>query len=235
VLELKDVVVRYGPVLAVDGVSLRIENQQIVALLGANGAGKTSVLRAISGLQPCAAGSISWNGRVTSNARPHRIVRAGICQVPEGREIFRGLSVQEHLRLGAYLRRDRRRIATDIERMYEYFPVLSERRDQAVGTLSGGEQQMVVIARALMSNPALLLLDEPSLGLAPLIVAQVYAIVRQICEDLKLSVLVVEQDAETALTLASHAYVLETGRVVVEGPSQALRADESLRRSYLGY
>jgi branched-chain amino acid transport system ATP-binding protein len=234
-LELADVVVRYGSVLAVDGVSLRVEEQQVVALLGANGAGKTSVLRAISGLQPCASGSITWQGKSVRNAKPHRIVRAGICQVPEGREIFSGLSVHEHLRLGAYLRRDRHRIAADIARMYSYFPVLSERQNQAVGTLSGGEQQMVVIARALMSNPSLLLLDEPSLGLAPLIITQVYSIVRQICEELKLSVLVVEQDAETALTFASHAYVLDSGRIVVEGPSEALRADESLRRSYLGY
>ncbi|MCW2782186.1 MAG: transporter ATP-binding protein [Marmoricola sp.] len=234
-LELRDIVVRYGPVVAVDRVSIRVEEQQVVALLGANGAGKTTVLKAISGLLPCASGDIAWGGGVISKLPPHRIVRAGICQVPEGREVFAGLSVYDNLRLGAYLRRNRHAVRSDIDRMYEYFPVLAERRDQAAGTLSGGEQQMLVIARALMSSPAMLLLDEPSLGLAPLVVQQVFSILRRICDDMRLSVLLVEQDAETALSIASYAYVLEAGRVVVEGSSVAMQGDESLRRSYLGY
>jgi len=234
-LELRDVTVRYGPVVAVDGVSLTVQDEQVVALLGANGAGKTSVLRAISGLRPSASGSITWQGKQISKAPPHRIVRAGICQVPEGREVFAGLSVRDNLRLGAYLRRDRRGVQRDLELMHDYFPVLAQRAHQTAHTLSGGEQQMLVIARALMSRPTLLLLDEPSLGLAPLIVTQVFAILKRICADMKLSVLLVEQDAETALSIASFAYVLEAGRLAVEGPSSVMHEDEALRRSYLGY
>jgi len=162
-------------------------------------------------------------------------VRQGICQVPEGREIFSGLTVRENLRLGAYLRRGRSAVEADLARVFEYFPVLLERQHQATGTLSGGEQQMVVVGRAIMSQPSLLLLDEPSLGLAPLVVQQVFSILERICADLGLSVLLVEQDATTALSIASSAYVLEAGRVVAQGSSESLRQDETLRRSYLGY
>ncbi len=234
-LELHDVTVRYGAVLAVDRASMTIEDGQVVALLGANGAGKSSTLRAISGLVPVAEGEIRWNGRRVSGLAAHKVVRQGICQVPEGREIFSGLSVRENLRLGAYLRRGRSAIEADMMRVFEYFPVLLERQHQATGTLSGGEQQMVVMGRAIMSQPSLLLLDEPSLGLAPLIVQQVFSILERICADLGLSVLLVEQDATTALSIASSAYVLEAGRVVAHGSSESLRQDETLRRSYLGY
>ncbi len=234
-LELHDVTVRYGAVLAVERASMTIEDGQVVALLGANGAGKSSTLRAISGLVPVAEGEIRWNGRRVSGLAAHKVVRQGICQVPEGREIFSGLSVRENLRLGAYLRRGRSAIEADMMRVFEYFPVLRDRQQQATGTLSGGEQQMVVMGRAIMSQPSLLLLDEPSLGLAPLIVQQVFSILERICADLGLSVLLVEQDATTALSIASSAYVLEAGRVVAQGSSESLRQDETLRRSYLGY
>jgi len=234
-LELHDVTVRYGAVLAVDRASMTIEDGQVVALLGANGAGKSSTLRAISGLVPVAEGEIRWNGRRISGLAAHKVVRQGICQVPEGREIFSGLTVRENLRLGAYLRRGRSAVEADLARVFEYFPVLLERQHQATGTLSGGEQQMVVVGRAIMSQPSLLLLDEPSLGLAPLVVQQVFSILERICADLGLSVLLVEQDATTALSIASSAYVLEAGRVVAQGSSESLRQDETLRRSYLGY
>jgi len=234
-LELHDVTVRYGAVLAVDRASMTIEDGQVVALLGANGAGKSSTLRAISGLVPVAEGEIRWNGRRVSGLAAHKVVRQGICQVPEGREIFSGLTVRENLRLGAYLRRARSAVEADLARVFEYFPVLLERQHQATGTLSGGEQQMVVVGRAIMSQPSLLLLDEPSLGLAPLVVQQVFSILERICADLGLSVLLVEQDATTALSIASSAYVLEAGRVVAQGSSESLRQDKTLRRSYLGY
>jgi len=235
VLELKGVTVRYGPVLAVDGVDLTVGDGEVVALLGANGAGKSSTLRAVSGLIGVAAGQIRWNEQRIDRLPAHRIVRLGICQVPEGREVFAGLSVRDNLRLGAYRRRDRAGIAEDMERVFDYFPVLREREGQAVGTLSGGEQQQAVMGRAIMARPSLLLLDEPSLGLAPLIVVQVFDVLARIAADLQLSVLLVEQDATTALSVASSAYVLEAGRVVASGPSDELRQDEALRRSYLGY
>ncbi len=234
-LELQDVTVRYGAVLAVDGVSMTVGDGQVVALLGANGAGKSSTLRAISGLVPTAEGEIRWKDKRLSGLPAHKVVRRGICQVPEGREIFAGLSVRDNLRLGAYLRRGRSTVDADMERVFDYFPVLRERQQQHTGTLSGGEQQMLVIGRAIMSQPALLLLDEPSLGLAPLIVQQVFSILERICADLGLSVLLVEQDATTALSIASFAYVLEAGRLVAQGASESLRSDDALRRSYLGY
>jgi branched-chain amino acid transport system ATP-binding protein len=234
-LELCDVTVRYGPVLAVDGVTLSVGDGKVVALLGANGAGKSSTMRAVSGLIGVAGGQVRWNDRRIDGLPAHKIVRLGICQVPEGREVFAGLSVRDNLRLGAYRRRDRAGIAEDMERVFEYFPVLRERESQAAGTLSGGEQQQAVMGRAIMSRPSLLLLDEPSLGLAPLIVAQVFSVLTRIAEDLQLSVLLVEQDATTALSVASSAYVLEAGRVVAAGSGDELRQDEALRRSYLGY
>ncbi len=234
-LELENVTVRYGAVLAVDGVSMTVRDGQVVALLGANGAGKSSTLRAISGLVPPAEGEIRWKGQRISGLPAHKVVRRGICQVPEGREIFAGLSVRDNLRFGAYLRRGHSAVEADMERVFDYFPVLRDRQQQHAGTLSGGEQQMLVIGRAIMSQPSLLLLDEPSLGLAPLIVVQVFSILERICADLGLSVLLVEQDATTALSIASFAYVLEAGRLVAQGASESLRSDDALRRSYLGY
>jgi branched-chain amino acid transport system ATP-binding protein len=231
-LALEDVEARYGPVQALRGVTLDVPEGQIVAVLGANGAGKTTTLRAISS-------TVRRSGRIAFAGKPLRggaeaVARAGIAHVPEGRGTFTELTVQENLRLGAYTRRDRN-LRADIERMAEWFPWLPERAHQAAGTLSGGEQQMLALARALMARPRLLLLDEPSLGLAPMIVREIFRIVRELNEREGLTVLVVEQDARIALDTASSAYVLEVGRVALSGPSVELRENESVRRSYLGY
>jgi len=232
-LELRDVEARYGPVQALHGVSLDVPEGEIVAVLGANGAGKTTTLRAISGTVR-RSGEILLGGERLRGG-PEAAARARIAHVPEGRGTFTELTVQENLRLGAYTRRDRAGIRTDIERMGEWFPWLAERHDQEAGTLSGGEQQMLALARALMGRPRLLLLDEPSLGLAPLIVAEIFRIVRELNEREGLTVLVVEQNARIALDVAHRATVLEVGRVAVQGGADELRANESVRRSYLGY
>jgi branched-chain amino acid transport system ATP-binding protein len=213
-LELRDVEARYGPVQALRGISLEVPEGQIVAVLGANGAGKSTTLRAVSG--------------------PEAVARAGIAHVPEGRGTFTDLSVLENLRLGAYVRRDRE-VKADLERMTEHFPWMRERGEQQAGTLSGGEQQMLALARALMGRPRLLMLDEPSLGLAPMIVREIFRIVRELNEREGLTVLVVEQDARIALDTAHSAYVLEVGKVAVAGASATLREDDAVRRSYLGY
>ena len=231
-LRLDDVEARYGPVQALHGVSLEVGEGEVVAVLGANGAGKTTTLRAVSG-------TVRRSGEVVFRGRPLRggpeaAAKAGIAHVPEGRGTFTELTVAENLRLGAYTRRDRE-VRSDLRRIAEYFPWVEERGDQRAGTLSGGEQQMLALARALMSRPALLMLDEPSLGLAPMVVREIFRIVRRLNESEGLAVLVVEQDARIALDAASSAYVLEVGRVAVAGPSAALRDDESVRRSYLGY
>jgi len=231
-LKLKDVEARYGPVQALRGVSLTVDEGEIVAVLGGNGAGKTTTLRAISGLVTMS-GEVRFAGERITHAAPERVARAGIAHVPEGRGIFRELSVRENLRLGAYLRRDG--FAEDYERVRGYFPWLEERRDQQAGTLSGGEQQMLALARALMSRPRLLLLDEPSLGLAPLVVRELFKIVRELNEKDGLAVLVVEQNAKLALRSSSRAYVLEVGRVALEGQSDELAENESVRKAYLGY
>jgi branched-chain amino acid transport system ATP-binding protein len=232
-LELKDVEARYGPVQALRGVSLEVPEGAIVAVLGANGAGKTTTLRAVSGTVR-RTGEIALGGKRLRGG-PEAAARAGVAHVPEGRGTFTELSVNENLKLGAYTRRDRAAIKSDLERMGEWFPWIAERRDQQAGTLSGGEQQMLALARALMSRPRLLLLDEPSLGLAPLVVAEIFRNVRELNERDGLSVLVVEQNARIALDVATRATVLEVGRVAVEGSADELRADESVRRSYLGY
>jgi branched-chain amino acid transport system ATP-binding protein len=231
-LALEDVEARYGPVQALRGVTLDVPEGQIVAVLGANGAGKTTTLRAISS-------TVRRSGRITFAGRPLRggpeaVARVGIAHVPEGRGTFTELTVQENLRLGAYTRRDRN-LRADIDRIAEWFPWLPGRAHQAAGTLSGGEQQMLALARALMARPRLLLLDEPSLGLAPMVVREIFRIVRELNEREGLTVLVVEQDARIALDAASSAYVLEVGRVAVSGPSAELRENETVRRSYLGY
>jgi branched-chain amino acid transport system ATP-binding protein len=220
-------------VQALHGVSLDVGEGEIVAVLGANGAGKTTTLRAISGTVR-RSGEVSFRGAPLRGG-PEAAARAGIAHVPEGRGTFTELSVSENLRLGAYTRRGRAEVNADIERMGESFPWIPDRRDQTAGTLSGGEQQMLALARALMGRPRLLLLDEPSLGLAPLVVAEIFRIVRDLNEREGLSVLVVEQNARIALDVAHRATVLEVGRVAVEGTADDLRADESVRRSYLGY
>jgi branched-chain amino acid transport system ATP-binding protein len=230
-LELEGVAARYGPVEALRRVTLEVAEGEIVAVLGANGAGKTTTLRAVSGTVR-RTGTIRLGGKPLRGG-PESAARAGVAHVPEGRGTFSDLTVLENLRLGAYTRRGSPR--ADVERVSRWFPWLTERGDQAAGTLSGGEQQMLALARALMARPRLLMLDEPSLGLAPLIVREIFRIVRELNEREGLAVLVVEQDARIALDTAHRAYVLEVGEVKVSGPSVELRGNESVRRSYLGY
>jgi len=231
-LELHDVEASYGPVQALRGVSLSVPEGSVVAVLGANGAGKTTTLRAVSGTVR-RSGDILLGGKPLRGG-PESAAKAGIAHVPEGRGTFTDLSVLENLRLGAYTRRDRS-LKADVDRMTRYFPWLGERGDQRAGTLSGGEQQMLALARALMGRPRLLMLDEPSLGLAPLVVREIFRIVRELNENEGLTVLVVEQDARIALNAAASAYVLEVGRVAMSGSSAELRDDAAVRRSYLGY
>ena len=226
-LELKAVEARYGPVRALHGVSLAVDEGQIVAVLGANGAGKTTTLRAISGTVK-RTGEIALRRPLARPPRPEAVAKLGVAHVPEGRGTFSELSVEENLRLGAYTRRGS--LDGDIERMSGYFPWIGERLGQHAGTLSGGEQQMLALARALMGRPRLLLLDEPSLGLAPLVTREIFRIVRELNEQEGLTVLVVEQNAAIALEVASHAYVLEVGKVAVSGTSEELARDESVRR-----
>jgi len=232
-LELTDVHARYGQVRALHGVSLHVDEGEIVALLGANGAGKTTTLRAISGMV-AREGDVAFDGKPLARS-PEAAARLGITHVPEGRGILAELTVRENLQMGAYLRRDRKGVADDLKRAYEELPWLEERSDQQAGTLSGGEQQMLALERALMSRPRLLLLDEPSLGLAPLIVREFFRLVRQLNETRGLTVLVVEQNANVALDVSARAYLIETGRVALEGESAELREHEGVRKSYLGY
>ena len=233
-LELEDVTARYGPVTALHGISLRVDQGESVAVLGANGAGKTTTLRAVSGTVR-RSGKIAFGGKSIARTAPEAVARAGIAHVPEGRGTLTELTVRENLRLGAYTRRDRKAVADDERRVLSYFPQLAQRGSQRAGTLSGGEQQMLALARALMLRPRLLLLDEPSLGLAPLVVAEIFRIVRELNEREGLAVLVVEQNAVVALDATARAYVLEVGKVAVEGTSADLQRDEAVRRSYLGY
>ncbi len=226
---------QYGPVVALRDVSLFVPDGKVITVLGANGAGKSTLLRTISGIIHPAAGTIEYDGRQIASTSAEKIVRLGISQVPEGRQIFTQLSVLDNLKLGAFTRRDRSGIARDLERMYTYFPVLGQRRTQIGGTLSGGEQQMLAIGRALMARPKLLLLDEPSLGLAPIVVREIFRIIKAISADEKLTVMIVEQDAGAALGIADYAYVLETGRVAMSDEASRLRENEDIRRSYLGY
>jgi branched-chain amino acid transport system ATP-binding protein len=232
-LELRGVAARYGPLEALHGIDLSVGEDEVVAVLGANGAGKTTTLRAISGTVRTS-GDVLFAGKPLSR-RPEAVARAGIAHVPEGRGTFAQLSVDENLRLGAHVRRDRAGVKADYDRVLERFPILADRRGQAAGSLSGGEQQQLALARALMQRPRLLLLDEPSLGLAPLIVAEFFRVVGELNQQEGLSVLVVEQNAILALASSSRAYVLEVGRVAVAGTSAELQRDESVRRSYLGY
>jgi branched-chain amino acid transport system ATP-binding protein len=230
-LELRDVEARYGPVQALRGITLGVAEGEVVAILGANGAGKTTTLRAISGTVRRGGELVFAGSRLPRT--PEAVARAGVAHVPEGRGTFAELTVLENLRLGAYTRRNGFR--QELERVYAYFPVLEQRAGQQAGTLSGGEQQMLALARALMLRPRLLMLDEPSLGLAPIVVRNLFDIVAKLNEEEGLAVLVVEQNAKLALDLASRAYVLEAGRVAVEGTSAELKAHEDVRRSYLGY
>jgi branched-chain amino acid transport system ATP-binding protein len=244
---MENLVVRYGAIEALHGVTLNVHERQIVTLIGANGAGKSSLLRAISGLIPTSSGSITYSpphpphskiknqkSKIPLNHTPaHRIVELGISHVPEGRGMFPQMTVQENLDLGAYLRRDRVAIAEDQERVFSLFPRIKERRSQLAGTMSGGEQQMLAIARALMSRPTVLLLDEPSLGLAPLLVEQIFRILRDIHAQ-GTTILLVEQNAHMALELADYAYVLETGTLALQGPAAEIRGNDRVRKAYLG-
>jgi len=233
-LELRGVSARYGPITALHDLTLHVDPGEIVAILGANGAGKTTTLRAVSGLVK-KNGEIVFQGSRIGNWSPERVARKGIAHVPEGRGILKDLTVWENLRMGAYTRRNKTEIKSDFARCLEYFPWLDERRDQQAGTLSGGEQQMLVLARALIARPQLLMLDEPSLGLAPLVVEEFFRIVRSLNESDGLTVLVVEQNANIALEVSQRAYVLEVGRVALEGESGELRQHEGIRTAYLGY
>ncbi|HNP73945.1 MAG TPA: ABC transporter ATP-binding protein [Kouleothrix sp.] len=232
-LEISDLSVSYGGIRALEGISIGVAAGELVTLIGANGAGKTTTLRAISRLVGISAGTIRFDGRDISRARPDEVVRLGIAQVPEGRRMLARQSVLDNLLLGAYTRRDRAGIAADVEQQFARFPRLAERRKQLAGTLSGGEQQMLAIARALMSRPRLLLLDEPSLGLAPLVVRQIFAIIREL-HDAGVTILLVEQNANLALQSADRGYVLEAGRLATAGPAAALLQDERVRQAYLG-
>jgi branched-chain amino acid transport system ATP-binding protein len=233
-LEAEELEAQYGWTKVLHGVGFSVEEGGITTILGANGAGKTTTLRAVCGMVRTG-GRIRFDGRRIDGKATEDIVRLGIAHVPEGRGTFVNLTVEENLRLGAYSRRDRAGLPDALRRVYGYFPILAERRLQIAGTLSGGEQQMLAVARALMSHPRLLLLDEPSLGLAPLIVRGIFEIVRTINRQEGVSVLLVEQNASLALNLADHAYLLETGRVVIGGSADKIMRDESVRRSYLGY
>lgn len=233
-LDVADLHAGYGAVDVLQGVGFAVEEGGITALLGANGAGKTTLLRALSGLVR-RRGSIVFDGRRIHDIVTEDLARLRIAHVPDGRGTFMELTTEENLRVGAYTRRDRAAVARDTERVYDYFPRLKERRRQQAGTLSGGEQQMLAISRALMLSPRLLLLDEPSFGLAPRVVQDIFRILRDINTRDRVSVLLVEQNASLALDLADQAYLLETGRVVMSGPASTVRADESVRRSYLGY
>jgi branched-chain amino acid transport system ATP-binding protein len=234
ILEAEALSAYYGPTKALHEIGFAVAEGGITSILGANGAGKTTTLRAVCGLVR-ATGAIRFDGRRIDGQSTAAIVRGGVGHVPEGRGTFVHLSVEENLRLGAYTRRDRDRVAEDFSRVYGHFPVLAERRGQQAGTLSGGEQQMLAIGRALMLRPRLLVLDEPSFGLAPMLVEAIFEIMRTINREDGVSMLLVEQNAAMALDLADHAYLLETGRVVMSGPAEEVGRDESICRAYLGY
>jgi branched-chain amino acid transport system ATP-binding protein len=233
-LEVRGLHAQYGPTEVLHGLDFAVQDGGITTILGANGAGKTTTLRAVCGMVK-RRGEVSFAGSRIDNLATESIVRLGVAHVPDGRGTFVNLSVEENLRLGAYTRRDKAEVAVDYERMYAYFPRLKERFKQQAGLLSGGEQQMLAVSRALMLRPKLLLLDEPSFGLAPLVVQEIFEIFGEINRRDRVSILLVEQNASLALKLADQAYLLETGRVVISGPAEAIRNDESVRRSYLGY
>ena len=234
-LELIDVHAAYGAIKALHGISLKVDEGSIVALLGANGAGKTTTLRAISGTVKKTAGNVLFDGQVINTRSPEDVARLGIAHVPEGRGTLAQLTVWENLKMGAYIRRDGNGVKQDFERVVGYFPWIGQRKDQVAVTLSGGEQQMLSIARALMLRPRMMLLDEPSLGLAPLIVRDIYQIIQAINRDQKTTILLVEQNTRTALNAANHAYVIEVGHIAVEGSGDELSRNESIRKAYLGY
>jgi branched-chain amino acid transport system ATP-binding protein len=232
-LEVRDLRVHYGTVEAVKGVSFHLDAGEMISLIGANGAGKSTILRALTGLVQPSAGTITFENRSLVGLSPHQIIRMGIGHVPEGRRLFPKMTVLENLRMGAYLQRSKADVAATLERIYEHFPILKERGQQRAGSLSGGEQQMLATARALMNRPRLLMLDEPSIGLSPIMTAEIGKIVQQI-NAMGVSVILVEQNAMLALTIAQRSYVLETGHVVMQGKAQDLLQDEGVKKAYLG-
>ncbi len=232
-LEVKDLHVHYGVIEALKGVSIKVEPGQIVTLIGANGAGKTSLLQAISGIVKKSGGEVVFEDENIYKTNPRHIVAKGLVQVPEGRHVFPGLSVYENLMMGAYLRKDKKGIAEDLEKVYERFPILEKRKNQDASTLSGGEQQMLAMGRALMARPKLLLLDEPSMGLAPILVKEIFSIISDI-QKTGTTILLVEQNARMALSIADYAYVLETGTIALEGPAHELAQSEDVQNAYLG-
>ncbi len=234
ILELQDVHAGYGRIAALKGISLSVAPGEIVTIIGANGAGKSTTLMTICGIVAASAGQVLYDGEVISGANPDTLPPRGLCQVPEGRRIFPRLTVEENLNMGAFFRRDQDQIARDKDYAYTLFPVLKERRRQRGGTLSGGEQQMLAIARALMGKPRVLLLDEPSLGLAPLVVKRIFEIVRQINQEDGVTILLVEQNANLALQLATRGYVMETGKIVLEDSAANLLRNPEIRKAYLG-
>ncbi|HEX2235007.1 MAG TPA: ABC transporter ATP-binding protein [Actinomycetota bacterium] len=232
-LELRDVRIRYGGIEAVKGVSLKVNEGELVTLIGGNGAGKTTTLKTISGIKRPSEGQILFSGQPIDNLPPHEIVEMGVSQAPEGRRIFPRMSVRENLSMGAYGRRDGHGLKEDLERVFSLFPVLKERERQAGGTLSGGEQQMLAIGRALMSRPRVLMLDEPSMGLAPLFVERIFELLREIHEQ-GMTILLVEQNAQAALQAADRGYVLESGEIVLEDDAARLLGNDEVRKAYLG-
>jgi len=236
-LTIENLTTSFGSVIALDGVSMSAQDSKITTVIGANGAGKSTILRTISGLESPASGSITWEGRSIVGLKPEDIVRAGIAHVPEGHAVISELSVEENINMGSLFRRRTHKsdVAASLEEMYQLFPRLQERRKQLAGTLSGGERQMLAISRALVSRPRLLLLDEPSLGLAPLVVEQIIDCVNTLCRSTGLTVLLVEQNANTALGVADHGVLLALGKVVADRPAAELKADSTLRAAYLGY
>lgn len=232
-LEIKDLEVYYGVICAIKGISFEVNQGEVIALIGANGAGKTTILHTITGLIPAKSGSIMFEGTDLLKTPPHKIVSMGMAHVPEGRRVFQNLSVLENLKLGAYTRKDKAEISESLKMVYERFPRLEERKNQVAGTLSGGEQQMLAMGRALMSKPRIILMDEPSMGLSPLLVSEIFDIIRVISES-GTTVLLVEQNAKKALSIADRAYVLETGNIKLSGNASELINDESVRKAYLG-
>jgi len=233
-LSVENLHVSYGAIQALHGINLNVPKGSIVTLIGANGAGKSTTLRCLSGLVKCTSGSIKYEEKEISKLPPHMIVASGLCHVPEGRMVFSNLTVQENLRMGAYLQRETKWITSQTEYVFGLFPRLKERRNQAAGTLSGGEQQMLAIGRALLSKPKFLMLDEPSLGIAPLLVKSIFERIVEINCEQGLTILLIEQNANLALDVSSYAYVLESGKILVEGPSAVVKADPQVQAAYLG-
>ena len=232
-LEVKDLEVDYGMIQAIKGISFEVNQGEVIALIGANGAGKTTTLQTITGMIPSKKGSITFNGTDITKVPGHKIVPMGMAHVPEGRRVFAQLSVLDNLKLGAYTRNDQKEIQESLQMVYRHFPRLEERKNQMAGTLSGGEQQMLAMGRALMSKPSIVLMDEPSMGLSPIFVTEIFNIIQEISKE-GTTVLLVEQNAKKALSIADRAYVLETGNIVLSGDAKVLMNDESIKKAYLG-